>query len=86
MRSGNSSLSTVMASEKNIKAAALELGRTFRGEPWFLSVGISEENGRPVLIVYLRKQPPRSKREVLPATWDSIPVRVTVMGRVQPAR
>jgi len=73
-----------MAFDEQTKQAAIRLGQDLSGKPWFSSVGIGQDAGRPVLIVYLRRQPPKAQT-VVPRVWEGIPVRAENMGNVFPA-
>ncbi len=55
------------------------------GKPWFSSVGIGEESGRPVLIIYLRRLPPKAER-TFPQSYEGIPVRAQYLGKLVPAQ
>jgi hypothetical protein len=73
-----------MVFDKDIKASALRLGKIFQDKPWYSSVGISEENGTPVFIVYLRTAPGKD-RSSIPKDWEGYSVRTERIGKLRPA-
>jgi hypothetical protein len=73
-----------MVFDKDIKASALRLGQIFQDKPWYSSVGISEENGSAVFIVYLLRAPGRD-RDSIPKEWEGYPVRTERIGKLRPA-
>ena len=73
-----------MVFDDKTKESANRLWEEFKGKPWFSSVGLGEEEGQPVLIVYLRRSAGNEQKRV-PGSWDNIPVRVQTIGRVIPA-
>src|SRR6266566_1394888 len=74
-----------MAFDEQTRQAAIRLGQDLSGKPWFSSVGIGEESGRPVLIIYLRRLPPKAER-AFPQSYEGIPVRAKRMGKLVPAQ
>ena len=62
----------------------MKLGQSLREKSWYSSVGISEEGGHAVLIVYLRK-PPGQDGDSIPKQWDGLPVRSKRIGKLRPA-
>src|SRR5438093_9836023 len=74
-----------MAFDEQTRQAAIRLGQELSGKPWFSSVGIGEEAGRPVLIIYLRRLPPKAER-TFPQSYEGIPVRAKHIGNVVPAQ
>ena len=73
-----------MAFSEQTKQAARRLNSKFNGQPWFSSVGISEEAGTIILLVYLSKHVSRGQAGI-PDLWEGVPVRIQYMGRVRPA-
>ena len=73
-----------MAFSEETKQAARRLNSRFSGQPWLSSVGITEEAGRPVLLVYLSKHVSKGQSG-LPDVWEGFPVHTQYMGRVRPA-
>jgi hypothetical protein len=71
-----------MAFDDQTKQAAIRLGQAFGRKPWYSSIGISSEKGRPVLIIYTSR---RAGRSQVPASWEGIPVRLQHIGRLTPA-
>ena len=63
-----------MALDPQVRAAALHLGGQLQGESWFSSVGIGEDNGAPVLIIYARRKLPERSVKTLPESWEHFPV------------
>ena len=74
-----------MDSEVELRSAALSLHRELLGRPWLASVGMTDENGVPALVLYLSRRVPGNVQRELPATWQNFPVRVKEIGRVRPA-
>jgi hypothetical protein len=73
-----------MAFSEETKQAARHLNSRFSGQPWLSSVGITEEAGRPVLLVYLSKHVSKSQSGI-PDIWEGVPVRTQYIGKVRPA-
>ena len=59
-----------MAFDDRTKRAAIRLGEALGRNPWYGSVGISTDKGRPVLIIYTRRRISRGK---VPDSWEGIP-------------
>src|SRR6266568_3591416 len=74
-----------MAFDEKTRQAAIRLGQALSGKPWFSSAGIGEESGRPVLIIYLRRLPPKAER-TFPQSYEGIPVRAQYLGKLVPAQ
>ena len=72
-----------MAFDETTKLAAIHLGQRLGGVPGYLSVGITEEGGKPLLIVYSRRALPKSM--TVPELWEGLKVRVQRIGKVVPA-
>jgi hypothetical protein len=79
-----SNWSLAMVFDKDIKASAVRLGKVFHDKPWYSSVGISEENGSPVFIVYLRSAPGKDRNSI-PKEWEGCSVRTERIGKLKPA-
>ena len=75
-----------MAFDKPVTQAALSLGRKLSASSWYSSVGITEHERSPVLIVYLRKRLSRADASRIPTRWEGIPVKIEQVGRIVPAR
>ena len=73
-----------MAFDETTKLAAIHLGQRLGGMSWYSSVGITEEDGMPLLIIYSRRALPKSSMTV-PELWEGIKVRVQRIGKVVPA-
>ena len=73
-----------MVFDEQIKASAIRLGQLLSDKPWFSSVGLSEESGLPVFIIYLRNAP-GSDRDSIPKQWDGFTVRAKRIGKMRPA-
>lgn len=71
-----------MVFDQNTIYAANSLGSRLQSKPWFSRVGVSEEEERPVLIVYLARKPKNEDNDV-PETWHGIPVRLRKMGKLK---
>ena len=71
-----------MAFDDRTKRAAIRLGEALARNPWYSSVGISTDKGRPVLIIYTSRRIGRGK---VPDSWEGIPVRPQHVGRLTPA-
>ena len=71
-----------MVFDEKIRDSAMRLGEVFREKPWFLSVGLSEERGHPVFIIYLRSTP-GPERDSIPKRWDGFPVRTERIGKLR---
>lgn len=71
-----------MVYDDRVITAATNLGFRLQGNAWFSSIGVSEENGKTILIVYLRKRP-KVHDDPIPKTWDGIPVRLSEIGKVR---
>jgi type I restriction enzyme, R subunit len=74
-----------MAFDEQIKQAAIRLGKDLSGNSWYSSVGIGEDAGHPVLIIYLRRPTPKALSS-LPHVWEGIQVRAEHMGKIVPAQ
>lgn len=74
-----------MEFDETTKQAAIRLGQRLSGKPWYSSVGIAEEAGAPLLIVYSRRRLPKGETSV-PELWDGLPVRVQQVGKVVPVQ
>jgi hypothetical protein len=61
-----------MAFTEQSKEATKRLAENLAGKPWVFGVALSEERGRPILIVYLNN--PNSRSDV-PTNWEGFPVR-----------
>jgi hypothetical protein len=74
-----------MASDPKLIQAARSLGSGLRGRAWLSSVGIGEEDGHPVLVLYLSKQLQAKAIKALPSQWQQLPVKVQHLGKLTPA-
>ena len=61
-----------MAFDEGTKSAAMRLGSALGSLPFFQSVGIGNERGRPILIVYVRRA--SRKGDGIPSIWEGLPV------------
>lgn len=75
-----------MAIDQHIRDAALHLGDTLRDRSWFSGVGIAEEMGRPVLMIYLSRRLPKKPAVEIPNVWEDVPVRIQEIGRIAPLK
>jgi hypothetical protein len=71
-----------MAFDEAIKSATIRLGVALRRLPYVQSVGVGEEHGRSILIVYVRRLP--KKDDGIPKAWEGFPVQVKRLGKVSP--
>ena len=71
-----------MAFDEPTKSAAVQLRINLRLLPYVEGVGIGDERGQPILIVYVRRLP--KKHDNVPQTWDNLPVRLRLIGKVSP--
>ncbi|MDD5035216.1 MAG: hypothetical protein PHE55_10690 [Methylococcaceae bacterium] len=71
-----------MAFDEKTLRAATNLGSDLAGKPWFLNVGIAEEENHPVLIVYLKRKP-KKMDAAIPQIWEGIPVRLRQIGKAR---
>ena len=71
-----------MALDEKTLRAATNLGYDLAGKPWFLNVGIAEEENHPVLVVYLKRKP-RNTEIAIPQVWEGIPVQLRVIGKTR---
>ena len=77
-----------MSFDEATRQAAVRLGKTLSGKPWYSSVGITDQSGAPALIVYSRGRLPKGDTSV-PESWDGLPVRIQQLGmviRAQPTK
>jgi hypothetical protein len=70
-----------MVFDQNTIYAAKSLGYSLQSKPWFSSVGVSEEEDCPVLIVYLARKPKEDAD--IPKTWHGIPVILRKVGKLR---
>ena len=70
-----------MEFDEKTRQAAIRLGQNLSGNAWYASVGIGEEAGQEVLIVYLRRLPPNGGKGI-PQEWEGLPVRLQHLGKV----
>jgi hypothetical protein len=73
-----------MVFDEQIKDSAIRLEQVIHDKPWFSSVGLSEEYGRPVFIIYLRSAP-GPERDSIPKQWEGFSVRTERIGKLRPA-
>lgn len=71
----------VMAFNEETIYAATNLGDRLQGNTWFSSVGLAEEQDKPVLIVYLRRKS-KAIDSLIPPVWEGIPVRSREIGKI----
>jgi hypothetical protein len=72
-----------MAFDEKTLRAATNLGSDLAGKPWFLNVGIAEEENHPVLVVYLKRKPNKMDAAI-PKVWEGIPVQLREIGKTRP--
>ena len=73
-----------MVFDEQTIASAIRLGQVLHDKPWFSSVGLSEEHGRPVFIIYLHRAP-GPERDSIPKQWDGFSVRTERIGKLRRA-
>lgn len=65
------------------KAAASTLYDSLSRNQWLVSVGVSEEGGRQLLVVYTNRRPSIS-RTLVPNEWEGYPVALRQLGQIRP--
>lgn len=68
-----------------LRHAAVSLKRELGDRGWLSSVGVAEESGGPVLVIYLSRPVPAKVLGALPRMWEQLPVVVRQMGKLVPA-
>jgi hypothetical protein len=66
-------------------AAASRLNAALRDHTWFFSTGITEKNGEPTLILYLKKDLSELERTMLPDFCEGFRVVHEYIGEILPA-
>ena len=74
-----------MEFDSTLRKAAVSLGAALCDRPWLSSVGVGEDSGRPVLVLYLSKPVPLKVLQLLPSEWNHFPIMVRQMGKLVPA-
>lgn len=74
-----------MEFDPRLRQAALSLKRELGDRAWLSSVGVAEEAGHPVLVLYLARPVQAKALRMLPSEWDHLPVMVRQMGKLVPA-
>jgi len=74
-----------MAFDPKLIQAARSLGSELSGRAWLSSVGIGEEDGHPVLVLYLSKPLQAKAIKALLRQWQQLPVKVQLLGKLTPA-
>ena len=69
---------------KNIRQAAITLDEELRQYSWLRFVGIGEEDGQDVFIVYVNKRNLKSIIPFVPKTWEGVPVIVRFIQQPVP--
>jgi hypothetical protein len=70
---------------KLITQAATEIWKQLHSFPWFSSVGIGEEDEKPVLIVYSARNVRGNDLKRIPTEYGGIRVVRKTIGRVNPS-
>lgn len=65
------------------KAAASTLYDLLSRNQWLVSVGVSEEDGRQLLVVYTNRRSSIS-RTLVPHEWEGYPVVLRQLGQIRP--
>jgi hypothetical protein len=74
-----------MEPNAELRNATLALADSLRHLPAVTSVGIGDENGRAVFLVYTSRELRKSEKQDVPAHWHNLPVLARKLGRVVPA-
>jgi len=64
----------------SISEAAESLQQYLRRPEWLTGIGIGEHNGKPCIVVYVRRANPK-EADFLKAGWQGFPVVIERMGR-----
>jgi hypothetical protein len=62
-----------------------QFAASLRAYPWFRFIGLGEEKGEPVVIVYVSRKNFSEILPLLPEVWYGVPVRVRYTGAPKPA-
>lgn len=65
------------------KAAASTLYDLLSRHQWLVSVGVSEEGGRQLLVVYTNRRP-SSSHALVPQEWEGYRVALRQLGQIRP--
>jgi len=68
-----------------LREAAVALGIELQTLPAAFSIGIGEEKGRPIFLMYTSRRLSRSESSSVPPEWRKIPVHMQVLGKLKPA-
>lgn len=74
-----------MEFDPKLRQAAVSLKRELEDRAWLSSVGVAEESGHPVLVIYLSRPVQAKALGALPSVWEHLPVMVRQMGKLVPA-
>lgn len=74
-----------MEFDPKLRQAAVSLKRELGDRAWLSSVGVAEESGHPVLVLYLSRPVQAKVLGMLPGEWEQLPVMVRQMGKLIPA-
>ena len=74
-----------MELSQELRKAASSLAEALQPIATVSSVGIGEEGGHPILLVYTSRQLKAGELRALPSHWENFPVRARNMGKVVPA-
>jgi hypothetical protein len=74
-----------MEFDPKLRQAAVSLGRELGDRVWVSSVGVAEQSGHPVLVLYLSRPVQAKALSMLPSEWEHLPVMVRQMGKLIPA-
>lgn len=74
-----------MEFDPQLRNAAVSLKRELGDRACLSSVGVAEESGHPVLVIYLSRPVQAKVLGALPGEWEHLPVMVRQMGKLVPA-
>ena len=70
---------------EDVRQSAMTLDEELRRFPWLRFVGIGEENGEAVFIVYVSKRSLKAITPLVPKVWEGVPVVVRHIQQPVPA-
>jgi hypothetical protein len=70
---------------KSIRKTAMTLAEELRRFPWFRFVGIGEDKGKEIFIVYVSQRNLKTIKPLVPKTWEGVSVVVRYIQQPIPA-